>query len=566
MTHPQNLVLFHYHLLRGGVRTALMRSLQCLAQEGWFAHRKLILAVGRLDGVRSFAHSLKTLVADVEVIVDERLDYRDAPWPDEKSFRKEMLALRDTMLAWGGESAIFWLHNPTLGKNPAVTAAWKEAAEKAWTDGLDHRFLYHIHDFPECGRVENMARLHRCWEHGGLQDFYPQVPNTAYAVLNSTDRSRLLSCGLSSSRVFWLPNVLLPPIDPQPVLDPSRRRAVASALSRYAMENHYVFDPDRPQWLLPIRLIRRKNVLEALFLASLQPLAPQVLITLDATSAQEKPYADQVKRCVREHRLPCVIGFGSELVGTAFSFEELMAWSDTVVTTSLMEGFGFAFLEGPLLGRPLLGRNLAEVTTDFAEAGFPTKPLYEELPVELEPSHRSRLHMQGSRFAESYRRMIPTLSKEDTDRFLARLDTVYGNGKVDFGMLDLAAQKDLLKKALQGEFKQDFQNILGTVLLKEATLASFFARFGPTAHAHRLIEAFEALWKQPFEKAVLQQKEENPTETNDLQASVLEKASQEATFSASRRGLGPCLTALFLDPVYQRPLFGGWSWSDGGLG
>ncbi len=557
MTPPQNLVLFHYHLLRGGVRTALLRSLQCLAQEGWFTQRQLVLAVGRLDGARSFAHSLKALVPDVEVIVDPRLDYRDTPWPDEKSFRKDAERLRDALLAWGGESAVFWLHNPTLGKNPAVTAAWKEAAEKAYADGLPHRFLYHIHDFPECGRVENMMRLHRCWEHGGLHDFYPKVPNTAYAVLNSTDRDRLLACGVSPLRVFWLPNVLLPPTFPRPELGPSRRQAVSSALSRYAMENHYVFDPRRPQWLLPVRLIRRKNVLEALFLAAVQPEPPQLLITLDATSAQEKPYAEQVKRFVRENRLPCLIGFGAELVGTAFSFEELMGWSDAVITTSLMEGFGFAFLEGPLLGRPLLGRNLPEVTADFAQAGFPTQPLYERLPVKVPASDRSRLHMKGRRFAEFYQGLVPALSKADVDRFHSRLDTVYGEAEVDFGMLDLSAQKDLLKAAVQGEFKRDLQKIMAPVQLNETVQESFFAQFGPTAHARRLMAAFEGLWREPHGMSASQQDGE-PLETSPAHATISQKPSPEATFSRPQQGLGPCLTALFFDPLYQRPLFGGW--------
>ncbi|ROQ93607.1 hypothetical protein [Desulfosoma caldarium] len=557
MTDPQNLVLFHYHLLRGGVRTALLRSLQCLSQQGWLAERRLVLSVGRLDGVRSFARTIKTWVSDVEVIVDERLDYRDAPWPDEKAFRKDVTALRDTMLTWGGESALFWLHNPTLGKNPAVTAAWKEAAEKAWTEGLPHRFLYHIHDFPECGRVENMVRLHRCWQDGGLTDFYPTSPNTAYAVLNTTDRQRLLSCGLSPQRVFWLPNVVIPSGEFSPVLTPARKQAVASALRRYAFEQDYVFDPGRPQWLLPVRLIRRKNVLEALFLAVIHPQKPQVLITLDATSAQEKPYAEAVKKCARANRLPSVIGFGTELVGTAFSFEELMAWSDAVMTTSLMEGFGFAFLEGPLLGRPLIGRNLADVTADFAKVGFPTEPLYDALPVPLDASHRSRLQTQGLRFAEGYRHMVPTLSKDDMDQFVSRLEVLYGQPTVDFGLLDWAAQRDLLKMAVEGALKENFQHVLTPVRVNEATLASFFAQFGPTAHAHRLKTAFERLWRQPGLNASYHRGEnEKAGQTEKHPKSDVK--THPFTTTDRCPDLGPCVARLFFDPLYQRPLFGGW--------
>ncbi|MGQ9670712.1 MAG: hypothetical protein ACUVWY_11180 [Desulfosoma sp.] len=557
MTDPQNLVLFHYHLLRGGVRTALLRSLQCLAQEGWFHGHRLVLVVGRLDGARSFARTMKTLVADVEVVVDDRLDYRDARWPDEKSFRKDVTALRDSMLAWGGSSALFWLHNPTLGKNPAVTAAWKEAAEKAWSEGLPHRFLYHLHDFPECGRVENLFRLHRCWHKGGLTDFYADSPNTAYGVLNATDRQRLLDCGLAPQRVFWLPNVLIPSAQPQPVLTPARKRAVASALSHYAQEHGYGFDLGRPQWLLPIRLIRRKNVLEALFLAAGHSRTPQVLITLDATSAQEKPYAEAVKQCVRRHRLPCVIGFGNHLVGSAFSFEELMAWSDAVVTTSLLEGFGFAFLEGPLSDRPLIGRDLADVTADFAQAGYSTESLYKTLPVPLDTPHRLRLKTRGRLFAESYRRVVPTLSDKDVDRFVECVERMYNEEAVDFGMLDFTAQEDLLKMVLQGTFKPDLEKILVPVRFSEAMTASFFSRFGSTAHAHRLKTAFEALWNQPSPDAAPQQ-DGLDTGTEEDHNTSMQKGSSAPAPSGRCAGLGPCLAALFFDPKYQRPLFGGW--------
>lgn len=537
MMDPKNLIVFHYHLLRGGVRTALLRSLQCLAQEGWTSGRRVILAVGRVEGSRSFAHTLQALVPDVSVIVDSRLDYRDAPWPDAAAFFQDVRALSETMLSWADGSALFWLHNPTLGKNPLVTVAWKEAACRAWAEGIPCRFLYHIHDFPECGRMQNMERLRRCWKEGGIVEIYPTVPNTAYAVLNAMDRNRLLRCGLPPERVSWLPNVLIPSSSPPAPLADSRRKAVETALADYALLHRYVFDPGRPQWLLPIRLIRRKNVMEALFLATLHPDGPQVLVTLDATSAQEKPYAEAVKQFVRHKRLPCVIGFGADLVGSAFSFEELLMFCDAVVTTSLLEGFGFTFLEGPLQGRPLLGRNLPDVTADFAAVGFPGHRLYDTLPVPLEEPHRARLLKKGRRFAARYAHMVRTLSREDLDRFAARLEAVYGASSVDFGMLDFDAQQDLVHQAEGGGIHRDCIGSMEPVLMDEAASEAFFARFGPTAHARRLMEAFDALG--PCGQAV----QAGKTDRDD---------------SAMEPDVDSCLSALFFDPVYQRPLFGGW--------
>lgn len=537
MADPQNLIVFHYHLLRGGVRTALLRSLQCLAHEGWLGVRRVTVAVGRPDGARSFAQTLKTLVPDVSVIVDPRLDYRDDPWPDAAAFDRDVRALSDAMLSWADGSALYWLHNPTLGKNPAVTAAWKEAARRAWTDGIPCRFLYHLHDFPECGRIANMMRLRRCWGDGGIRALYPAVPNTAYAVLNSADRNRLLRCGLSPERVFWLPNMLIPPSNPAAPLADSRRKAMETALADYALSRAYVFDPARPRWLLPIRLIRRKNVMEALLLAALHPDGPQVLVTLDAASGQEKPYAEAVKQFVRQKRLPCVIGFGAELVDAAFSFEELLTFSDVVLTTSLLEGFGFAFLEGPLHGRPLMGRNLPDVTADFAAVGFRSDGLYDTLPVPLEERHRARLLDKGRRFAALYAGIVETLPPEAVDRFAARLQAVFADPSVDFGMLDFAAQRDLVEKAVGGGIGKSVAGPTEAAPMDEAASKAFFARFGPTAHARRLMHAFDALWRAE----------------DDMSGDSVQRGE-----SPAGSDLDACLSALFFDPLHQRPLFGGW--------
>ena len=44
-----------------------------------------------------------------------------------------------------------------------------------------------------------------------------------------------------------------------------------------------------------------------------------------------------------------------------------MASAHRLVTTSVAEGFGLAFLEPWLFGKGLLGRNLPEITVDFAK-------------------------------------------------------------------------------------------------------------------------------------------------------------------------------------------------------
>ncbi len=61
----------------------------------------------------------------------------------------------------------------------------------------------------------------------------------------------------------------------------------------------------------------------------------------------------------------------------------MIAKADALITTSVAEGFGLAFLEPWLASKPLVGRNLPEITADFAEHGLDLSALYNCLPVPL---------------------------------------------------------------------------------------------------------------------------------------------------------------------------------------
>ncbi len=530
MKAPATLVVFHYHLLRGGVRSALERSLKCLARAGWTSGRTVRVVVGRREGVKSFRRSLEDWIHGLEVFWDPALDYRDDPWPDDAAFERDFQALGRRFLEYGGGETLFWVHNPVLGKNAAVSAAWKFAAEEAWRRDLPFRFLYHIHDFVECGRLPNLIRLRRCWRKGGVTGLYPGSPNTGYGVLNRTDERRLRDAGIPRERVFFLPN-LLEPLPSAPDLTRERER-FAKALGAFAQAEGFPFDPHRPWWLLPIRLIRRKNVLEAFWLALHQDPVPQVLITLDANSRQERPYAEAVKNLVKKKRLPAVVGFGLELVGKAFSMGELMGACDLIVTSSLLEGFGFSFLEGPLMGRPLWGRNLPEVTSDFESAGFPADRLYESVPVPVPQKTRNRLADGGKKFIGKFHEIVPELSPSSMERFAARVDEIFRAETVDFGMLDLEGQAEVLSEAASSHPSAGAVESppLRPVLLEERSVQALFEFLGPEAHAKRLIQAFDRLFEAASERR----------ERDDFDA------------------VGRRLVDLFFDPRYHRPLFGGW--------
>ncbi len=526
MPKPDTLVIIHYHLLTGGVCSAIKNSLIALAQSGWLAQRSLRVLTGRTDGASEFIRSLSHWSIEVEIEVDSRLDYTDRVWPDRNTFWSEAAALAAWIFGQARGNSLFWAHNPTLGKNPLLTAALLTAGHDETANDSEHCFLYHIHDFAECGRLWNLENLRRCWGDGGMEDFYPVSGNFGYGVLNKADSHRLARAGVPAERIFLLPNAV------RPVRAERRktRREILPALQQYAGENGYRFEPERPWWTLPIRLIRRKNVLEALLLATIAAEPPQLLVTLDANSEPERPYAEAVKDLFRKMNHAAVVGFGHELVGRLFGFDDLLLASDAVVTTSLMEGFGFAFLEGANRGKPLVGRNLSEVTADFIEAGFPTAELYERFLVPVDRRTRDTAIARGRAFAGKQGQELG-LDNLTVDRFCDEVAAVFSHGAVDFGFLDLKSQLDL-SRLLQGDDFTEQLKTLNPGAAEPATFSLDFSGrleevFGLEAHASRLADAFEGLFSLDCNKTV--------------------------TENVSSR-----LLAVFFRPRYHRPLLGEW--------
>ena len=526
MAVPDSLIVIHYHLLPGGVCSVLKQSLAALAQSGWLSDRSLRVLVGRTDAVGEFIQFLNRRSIRGTVEVNPKLDYTDRLWPDRDIFWIDASALGAWFLDEARGASLYWVHNPTLGKNPLVTAGLLVAGKEAAATGAPHRFLYHIHDFAECGRLQNLRYLRRCWGSGGLEDLYPNSGNCCYAVLNSADSIRLARAGVPEERIFHLPNTV-------PYAEPDNKKSkgkVAGALDSYARENGYRFDPNRPWWTLPIRLIRRKNVLEALLIAAIAEDPPQLLVTLDANSDPERPYAEAVKDFLRAEDHAAIVGFGHHLVGTAFSLDDLLLASDTVVTTSLLEGFGFAFLEGANRGRPLLGRNLADVTTDFVDIGFPASSLYAEMLVPVNSETRTQMKSRGREFAQEQGSLLG-VSQVTIDGFIDALGTIYADDAVDFGFLDLGKQLEVTSRLQDPAFVEDLRSLNPEAAQPTPFPEDFAVRleqhYGLQAHGSRLARTFDALFAQGVE-------------------------------GVTRRNLSNSLLDLYFMPEFHRPLTGNW--------
>jgi glycosyltransferase involved in cell wall biosynthesis len=261
-------------------------------------------------------------------------------------------------------------HNIGLGKNPRLAYAVKLLAQQT-----PIRIINQIHDFPEDNRPAELHALRHCTGRRNDQFWrdlcYYDLPNVIWATLTTHDATRLAERGVPARKIHVLPN----PVDDTVFSGPvSPRTETLAMLTQYARQHHFAFEPRRPFLLSPMKVMVRKNNEEAIELIKRLRNYPLV-ISLDASSPSDRAYSERLKRKIRRERLPVVIGAGKAFADPLPLFDIAHA----VLTTSKVEGFGYAFLEGWLRRKLVFGRDIPEVTRDLIAAGMDLRHLYREL-------------------------------------------------------------------------------------------------------------------------------------------------------------------------------------------
>ncbi|MBM3858211.1 MAG: glycosyltransferase family 4 protein [Verrucomicrobia bacterium] len=312
------ITMLHYHLKPGGVTTVIRNAQRALAG----------------------AH-------EVRVLAD--FGYDDDPRTFPRRAREYLSRLP--------RAGILHTHNAGLGKNPALTCAVKRLAETGRVTILNQ-----VHDFPEENRP---AQLRSLRQHAGWQAMcYYDLPNVRWATLTTADAEKLAARGIARGKIVVLPN----PVDDQFFAQPCRLDA-RPIIAAYARVQGCQFDPRKPFLLSPMKVMTRKNNAEAVSLIA-QMRGWQLVISLDTDSE----YSAQLKRRVRREKLPVVIGVGKMFDNPLPLFHA----AEAILTTSKQEGFGYAFLEGWLCGKLVVGRDIPDVTRDFTAAGMDLRHLYRE--------------------------------------------------------------------------------------------------------------------------------------------------------------------------------------------
>ncbi|MCX6969566.1 MAG: hypothetical protein NTV93_05335 [Verrucomicrobia bacterium] len=415
-TEPaQKLVVVHYHFRPGGVRRVMELLLPELA-----ARFQKITLVGGESPEAQWGREMKRKIPLLRFVTAPAFGYFATGCPE-----RMRVDIRGVLQREAGPDAMIWAHNLSLGRN--MILADELAAHSART-GV--RLVSHHHDFWCDHRWARWPEM-RAQGFRTLSDVAPAAfaadARVLHVGINSSD-VRLLSRHMKSTA--WLPNPAGGEAGPG-------RTAIARARRWLRGE----LGDDAPVWVYPARFLRRKNFAEAILLARWLSPDAWLVTTGGISSPGESVYAGRLIEAARKGRWRVRFGILAGRGARAPSVPALIRAAESVVMTSIQEGFGFPYLEGAGLGCRVIARKLPAIQPDLEAFGLRLPGLYDEvlIPPRLF-DEKAEFHRQRSRF-RSWKTLLP-----GPCRALAEAPQYLSDpgSPVPFSRLTLEAQLEIL--------------------------------------------------------------------------------------------------------------------------
>jgi hypothetical protein len=428
-TEDMRVAIVHFHLRSGGVYRVVRHTLKAFQED---PQVRFGILVGDAPGGEEFPEGSYARVDALRYEGEyERVSVGDLVAQLKTQAHKLL----------GGAPDLWHFHNHALGKNYLVPRVVELMAREG------QKLLLQIHDFAEDGRPENFRNLLRYVGDNDLthlgNTLYPSGRNVHYGLLNGRDMNFLETAGANPDRLHLLTNPVSFGAEDAPG-DPG--------------EGDYV--------LYPTRAIRRKNLGEFLLLAMLDEQTARGrtwAVTMAPENPKAKPIYEDWVRLAKDLNLNIEFEWGRR---GGLEFPELIRRSQFLVTTSVGEGFGLAFLEPWLMGKRICGRNLPEVTEDFAGEGIELHGLYRCLNVPYACFDAGAFRDRIAHLLDDYYRAYEQTPPHDVvDRFFA--DAGEGDS-IDFGRLDETAQKEVLRSFRQDTRGWDLEQMLGNPPAEQA--------------------------------------------------------------------------------------------------
>jgi glycosyltransferase involved in cell wall biosynthesis len=424
------LVIVHYHLRPGGIRRIIELATPHLVREAPRPITRVVLAAGHRADQKWHDHFVRQLPGiPVEVFVEPSFNYLSEQRRSPRHIAAQIRHGFEKLLANANAgNCLVWAHNLGVGRNLLLARELVSACA-----ARDIPLVSHHHDWWFDNRWERWPEMRRA----GLRTLattaravFPEQGQIIHTAINHADAA-ILSRHFGNA-ALWLPNLS------EPASSPSTARVRAA---RRWLRNKLAHD-GAPVWLLPCRMLRRKNVAEALLLTRwLRPEA-WLVVTGTASSADEVPCFRALKDgALKNHwRLRLGVLAGDE--SRKPSVPELLAASEAVLLTSIQEGFGLPYLEAAAAQRPLIARRLPNIAPDFARFGFRFPQAYDEILIAPELFNWQAEHARQQKRFNAWRATMPTFARARVSQ--PSILAAKRPCPVPFSRLTLAAQLEVL--------------------------------------------------------------------------------------------------------------------------
>ncbi|MCL4177874.1 MAG: glycosyltransferase [Verrucomicrobia bacterium] len=423
------LVIVHYHLRPGGIRRVIELAAPHLVKHASPPITHVTLAVGEaLDQPwnDAFRRSLPNIT--VEFAIHPTLGYAAERRTSSPHTRQRLRAFLDRLFAQSPDLAV-WAHNLGIARNLILADELSRACAR-------HRapLIAHHHDWWFDNRWQRWPEIQRSGART-LAQVAPLTivagPNIHHATINRADAAQLRPH--LGKAVTWLPNLAGPLRAP--------RRAALARTRAWLKDKLQADDP--PVWIFPCRLLRRKNIAEALLLTRWLRPGAWLITTGGASSADEQAYAQTLERTARSQGWPLRLGILAHRDPNAPGVPELMGASETVLLTSIQEGFGLPYLEAAAAGRPLVARILPNIAPDLRQFGFRFPQSYSQILIHPDLFDWNVERLRQDRLFREWRGTLPRPCRALVG--LPALLAADGPRPVPFSRLTLPAQLEVLR-------------------------------------------------------------------------------------------------------------------------
>lgn len=391
MTKNKNTIVnyysLHYHMKECGVKTVIeeiFSSLKHIEKDNKislskkFNKRKESNLKFNLNLLYS-SKRYKYENSKIKIFDIPELDYSDRVYENFAELNKISNKIKDKILNCLdlSKNCVFHAHNVNLFKNSALGQAIRLLSEEL-KDNNNFSILLQVHDFAEDNRKDRLKLMQNCCGKNSKMNStelaFPLNDNIQYLTINSRDKTLLNKIGIPEKKISLFPNCLE---TEKFMLQTKNIKNLHNKLLCFAKENNYYFDLNRKIISSPIKVIKRKNVIESLLVLNLLNSIKdewQLLITLEPNSENDVKYCETIKKHVKKYKLPVTIGFGMQLLERNYSealknnkntISDLLKISEVILTTSIQEGFGFTYLEGWLADKKVIGRRIDHIFRDF---------------------------------------------------------------------------------------------------------------------------------------------------------------------------------------------------------